>query len=194
LILKVTIISMLLIPNVALAQEAPKVEIFGGYSFLHSNLELHGWNASVAANLNKWFGVAVDVSGHYDSSSSSFFSPGFPPQFPPTSVQITGSQNYHTFLVGPRFTDRRHDKVSFFGHVLVGITRRHNESEFNLGGSRTFNSFNSTGFAGAAGGGLDISLNKRFSLRVVQAEYFFSAPDGIEQHGARLSTGLVVKF
>jgi hypothetical protein len=189
---------MLLVPTAVSAQQAPKetpkVEVFGGYSFLHVEREMHGWNASVAANLNNWFGLVLDVSGHYDADTSSFFSPGFPPQFPPTTVRIDGSRNAHTFLVGPRFTERRHDKVSFFGHVLVGITRRHFENEFDIGGSRSFSSFNETGFAGAAGGGLDINLNKRFSLRLVQADYFFNAPGGREQHGARLSTGLVVKF
>jgi hypothetical protein len=84
--------------------------------------------------------------------------------------------------------------VSYFGHVLVGITRRHTESEVDFGNGRSFFSFNDTGFAGVAGGGLDVSLNKRLSLRVVQGEYFFNSPSGFPQSGARISTGLVVKF
>lgn len=193
-IVRATIISLLLIPNVASAQEVPKVEVFGGYSFLHVNRDMHGWNASVAANINKWFGLVLDVSGHYDSDRDTFFSPGFPPLFPPSTTVINDSTNAHTFMAGPRFTARKQDKVSYFGHVLVGITRRHIESEVDFGTGRSFFSDNLTGFAGVAGGGLDVSLNKRLSLRLAQAEYFFNTPGGFAQSGARISTGLVVKF
>jgi hypothetical protein len=52
-----------------LAQDYPKVEVFGGYQYSHldllgiTSLNNNGWNASVTGNVNKWFGVAGDVSG-----------------------------------------------------------------------------------------------------------------------------------
>ena len=56
----------------AMAQEYPKAEVFGGYSYFRADGggNLHGWNASVGGNLNSWFGLVADFSGHYDSRSS----------------------------------------------------------------------------------------------------------------------------
>ena len=76
-----------------LAQDAPKAEIFAGFSYANyellpassgfsssnemisgspgGRLGLMGWNASVAVNMNRWFSFATDVSGYYSGSSTS---------------------------------------------------------------------------------------------------------------------------
>src|SRR5947207_1245557 len=93
---------LLLLPLAALAQDKPKVEVFGGYSYLRSDddffsdhLDLHGWNVSATGNLNKWFGVKADFSGHYTSVT---ISPG-------VKADVSG----HLFLVGPQFAYRKSD-------------------------------------------------------------------------------------
>jgi hypothetical protein len=75
------------------AQDAPKAEIFAGFSYANyellpatgsfsnssetisgsssGRLGLIGWNASVAVNMNRWFSFATDVSGYYSGSSAS---------------------------------------------------------------------------------------------------------------------------
>ena len=77
----------------AFAQNAPKAEIFGGFSyanyellpaaasFSNSNetisgnpsgrLGLLGWNGSAAVDMNRWFSFATDFSGYYSGSSVS---------------------------------------------------------------------------------------------------------------------------
>jgi opacity protein-like surface antigen len=45
----------------AMAQDVPKVEVFGGYSWAGGNF--HGWNASVTGNVTKRLGVVGDFSG-----------------------------------------------------------------------------------------------------------------------------------
>jgi opacity protein-like surface antigen len=77
----------------AFAQDAPKAEIFGGFSygnyellartpsFSSSNetisgspsarLSLFGWNGSIAVHVNPWFSFATDVSGYYSGSAAS---------------------------------------------------------------------------------------------------------------------------
>ena len=79
----------------AFAQDTPRAEVFGGYSYLHIDTQgvtgstldalcnntfgtgtcpagtfqvhnaFNGWNGSVQANVNRWLGVAADFSGHY---------------------------------------------------------------------------------------------------------------------------------
>src|SRR5687768_4680207 len=95
----------LLFSHSALAQEAaPKSEIFGGYSYVRTDGggNLHGWNGSAGANLNNWFGVFADFSGHYGSSSTDISASV--PGLPTFSVRASADTNIHTFLAGPRFS------------------------------------------------------------------------------------------
>jgi len=187
---------LFLLPLTALGQDTPSVEVFGGFSYFHTEGggNLYGWNASVNANLTKWFGLVVDTSGHYDSSSSRstvIITPGSPP----SSFRFDSKQNFHTFMVGPRFSLRKHEKITPFTHLLFGLTRRHFESKTEGPGFPLFSfSNNQTGFAAAIGTGVDVKISKRFVLRVIQADYLLTRSFGEFQNNARLSTGLVYRF
>jgi len=185
---------LLLFPLRAMAQETPTAEFFGGYSYFHreSGDNLNGWNASIAANLNKWFGLVADFSGHYDSSSSRFqiSQPGFP--LISTSSETT--TRLHTFMMGPRFSYRKNEKITPFAHILLGAARLHNGFDATFSGGHTSFSFNSTRFSGAVGGGLDVRLSKLLALRVVQAEYVFQDFGSSNHNHARVSVGLVFRF
>jgi hypothetical protein len=82
------------------AQEAPRVEIFTGYSYarLAEAVNSHGWNLSIAGNVNSWLGIAADVSGHYRSGLS-----------------------LYSYTVGPRLALR--NTVTAFTHFLFGGAR-----------------------------------------------------------------------
>src|SRR5512143_2113781 len=102
---------------VAAAQDVPQVEIFGGYSLFHfddkgleselqaidptltANRNLHGWNAAVQFNANKWLGIVADFSGHYGNIIES----------PVGSV----SGNVYNFLFGPQI-NLRQEKANIF--------------------------------------------------------------------------------
>lgn len=189
--------AVLSLPLSMMAQETPRAELFGGYSYLRTEGGggLHGWNASVAANLNKWFGLVVDFSGHYDSSSQTFST-----TFPDGTV-ITGEsdfkRNAHTFLIGPRFSYREHDRLTPFAHVLVGGTRQHIETDTIIRGpveQRFDFSDSNTRFVGSLGGGLDVKLTESIALRVIQADYQWTRLSGVTQDNARVSTGIVFRF
>jgi opacity protein-like surface antigen len=193
----------------AIAQDYPQTEVFGGYSFLHSDGRLgsrapgstdqHGWNASVTANLNSWFGLTVDFSGHYDSTSSTQdlvppIIPGFPP-LPAFSSTSKSKTNVHSFLVGPTFAYRKTQKITPFGHILLGASRQHVHSEIDnsLFGRSTFTA-NDTAFTWAVGGGIDVPLGGTLALRVIQADYLQTRAFGGQSDNARLSTGIVFQF
>ena len=89
----------------AMAQDVPKAEVFGGYSWSGGNF--HGWNASATGNITKRFGIVADFSGHYGSD------PGGP---------ILVKQNAHSFLFGPRFSFRG-KRLTPFVYALFGATR-----------------------------------------------------------------------
>ena len=188
------------------AQEAPKVEVFGGYSYLRfaKAIDMHGGEVSVTGNLNKYFGIEGAYSGHVGSTGSDLL------KLPPGAVfpggpfvHFDADSAVHTFLAGPKFTYRG-GRVSPYVHALFGAARTSGvvEIEFRdnvtgIGGISTAR-FSETGFGMAIGGGLDVRLTDRVSLRLVQVDYLRTqlaqdrATDG--QDNARVSTGIVFTF
>ena len=70
-------------------QPAPKWELYGGYSFLYPNADVHGLlpagvlpvssrlesnprgaGASITYDFNRWFGLTLDASTHWGSGES----------------------------------------------------------------------------------------------------------------------------
>jgi opacity protein-like surface antigen len=182
----------------AAAQEAPKAEVFGGYSYFRLNprstfmegINLNGWNASLAGNVNDWFGIVGDFSGQYSK---------------PRILGVDLNIKTHSFLFGPRFSYRRNAKITPFAHTLFGATR--------VTGEAVGISDHQTGFAMALGGGVDAKLNDHVAIRIVQADYLLTrlkgesiaciadpllppcpAPQTESQHNVRLSFGAVFRF
>lgn len=159
-----------LLPCSAVAQDTPKAEVFGGYSYLRANPEggfigsnASGWNASAAWNWNKRLGIKADVAGTYCCTGQ--------------------GQRKHDFLFGPQLNFRRKSANIFF-HGLVGVSH----------GNAPAVSFSDTVLAWAGGGGVDIRLRERFAVRVAQVDYFGTRYAGVLQHHFRYSGGLVIKF
>ncbi len=157
-------------PCAVVAQEAPKIEVFGGYSYIRANPKGgfigsngSGWNASAAWNWNSRWGLKADVSGFYCCSGQ--------------------GEREHNFLFGPQFNIRRR-KASFFLHALVGVSH----------GNAPAVSFSDTVLSWAGGGGVDIPWTEKVSFRVLQVDYFGTHYAGTMQHHFRYSGGLVFKF
>lgn len=176
---KTALLALLLLPIFSVAQntpEVPKAEVFAGYSTLWMDMEAPaGWNASVTGNLKPWLGVTADFSGHYggDEMMTMFF-PG-----------TTAERKIHSVMFGPRFTYRR-ERFSPFVHTLFGFARE----------NTTFSGSNvaETNFALALGGGLDMKLNRRFGLRLFQADYHGNQLTGGMQHHIRLGAGVTFRL
>ena len=159
--------------NVA-GQETPKAEIFGGYSWAGGNF--HGWNASVTGNVNKWFGVTADFSGHYGSERDGVFEE---------------KQRAHSFLAGPRFTLRRGKRLTPFAYALFGGI---NYSVRLTASGQLLGSASDTGFNMALGGGLDIKINDRLAVRAFQIDYFRPHFFDETHNRGRLAFGLVLRL
>jgi len=198
----------------AMAADAPQpsglstdsVEIFGGFSYLHldtvsaSTLDAQfnqpagtlsvkrnypGWNAAVQFNLTRWLGIVADGSGYYGTPIS------------PTSGSAAGfpTASFYSALFGPSVTLHR-GTVRPFLHALFGLNRVAVDASTILGTS----AFTDDAFAMALGGGLDVRVSKRFSVRLGQADYLYTQHDttsfgGVgHQNNLRFSTGVVFTF
>lgn len=181
---------LLLLSFPIFAQDHPKVELFGGYSYARADLEidgldLHGWNASVAGNVNKWFGIKADFGGLYKSASGSIVVQG---------VRVTGSETdkFHTFLFGPQFTHRT-GRVNLFGHILAGAVRLDVDATGTVNGTPLNVNYTDTAFGLALGGGVDVKLTDKFWLRPAQVDYLLTRFGDTAQDNLRFSTGVVIR-
>lgn len=153
----------------------PAIDVFGGYSYLRfesttlqfsDQSQLNGANISVALpDLYEGLGVVADVSGHY-----------------------TGNLEEFNFMIGPQYT-YEWKGIRFYGHGLFGKSRTR---LLSIGTTQVEPSY--LGKAIAFGGGVDLPLKGRFSVRVAQADYLITSEFGSTQHNLRLSTGLVYRF
>lgn len=173
------------------SDEHPKVEVFAGYSQNRIRVQtvdetnlptvervrFDGFNAEVTGMFNKLLGITGDISGHYRSD---------------TLTGLGGSQKVksrlYNFLAGPEVKARNDSRVMPFVHAMFGVA--HARDSVN----GTLNSTDSrTAFAMALGGGVDVDVSNRASLRLFQADYNPTYFGNGRQDNIRLSFGVVFK-
>jgi opacity protein-like surface antigen len=175
---------ILMIATTALAQDDyKKYEFFGGYSALRidnlagdtSNAEindvlgekqtLRGFNLAAGINFHKYIGAKFDYSLHLRED-----------EFTRPAGSGTVDTTLQNFLGGIQIKNNSEDGPTFkpFGHALFGVAVHKVDVDspdlpavFGISDFHT----NETSFSMAFGGGLDIKLNKRFDLRVVQIDW-----------------------
>jgi opacity protein-like surface antigen len=178
----------LALPVIAQAQESPRTEILAGYSYLRLDdngidgldRDLNGFNLSGNYNFKKSLGFKADVSGHFGDAL--------------TNILPRTDFRQYTFLFGPQFTLRKSERFTPFVHVMAGFAYAQSKND-SLGLD-----ISDTGFAFAAGGGVDIkALSSRLAIRLLQADYVLTRfNDGIggttTSHNLRTSTGIVLRL
>lgn len=175
---------LLSVAQTALAQDDYKRwEFFGGYSVMKfDNLgddtgnvavndvlgeknTLRGFNVAVNHNFHRYWGVKGDYSLHLREDN-----------FSRPAGSGTVDSTVQNFLGGIQLKDNREDGPTFkpFGHALFGIANQKIDVDSPqlpaVFGISDF-SINETSFAMAFGGGIDIKVNDRFDVRVVQADW-----------------------
>jgi opacity protein-like surface antigen len=169
---------LFLLPLCAWAQqEFSRVEVFGGYSFLHDLGTYNGWNASVTRNFSPWFGIKGELGGYYRGLTSEV------------------SYNSYSFLFGPNFSYRT-SRATTFAHFLMGVNRTATDDD----GDYTHTS--AAKFAFAIGGGIDINIKKNLDIRPCQLDYYYLRKEAYQyrtiisdhRNDLRFSAGIVFKF
>src|SRR5512147_1563248 len=175
--LYVAALSLLLSSSAVMAQEAPapKVDIFAGYSWMEPGGNVGGVSLP---SLKKGFGVTPT----FNLNRILGFSLDVEGHFS-DNVDIT------TVMFGPRFKART-EHFEPFAHALVGLHR------LSIDGLDSDN-----GVGAVLGGGFDIPLSKRFTFRLIEADYVWAhhnfrptIANTINLQGARLRSGIVLNF
>jgi hypothetical protein len=170
----------------AFAQDYPRAEVFGGYSYLNFDINqlgprqsANGWEASVSGNVNRWFAIEGDVAGYYKT---------YHIDLNPILLGLGSFDvNYHdySYLGGPRINFR-----PAFVHALVGGDHL---SENVLGLS-----FSQDGFAAAFGGGIEWKVAPQWAVRgsgdYVLSRHNLFGGSRVNQNNFRASVGIVYLF
>lgn len=197
----------LLTAGAALGQDFPKVETSPAFMYIRTPVSFNangtsvsqsfncaGGGGTLAYNLTSAIGIAADLGG------CKYFGQTIPA---PISTNVDGTG--FTFLFGPRLTLR--NKGPFqpfaelnFGGMRISLSCKYSNS--NCAGEFGTGSYSKTAFAMTVGGGFDIKLNKKFSLRPVQAEYLYTrfgndcqlevCTFNNNQNSFRLKSGIVI--
>jgi len=181
--------AMLLFAGMASAQdEAPKVEAFGGYSYVRVNpgfddpgLNFNGGSGSLAYNFTPMLGVVADFGGYHwsqDGADATVVSYLFGPKVALRHGPITP---YVQALFGGA-----HGSGNFFEECDTARIHREGEGCSESGSANTF--------AMTLGGGVDWNATPHIGVRVIQAEYFMTRFFSNTQNNARISTGVVFRW
>jgi outer membrane immunogenic protein len=168
----------------AFAQDVPKFDVFAGYSYLRANpdttglgsFSMNGGSASLSYNRNSWLSGVADFGGYHANNI--------------LGTHVDGTLS--TYLFGPRVSYRRDSRFTPFGQVLFGAA--------HIGGNNGFGfSSSNNSFAMTVGGGVDVKVSNRFSVRPVQVEYLLTRFNELglgaqSQNNLRVSTGVVFHF
>lgn len=186
----------------AMAQDLPRFDVFGGYSYVHFSIGSSGGN--ITSNLNGGSGAAafyptnhLGIVADFGGYKISTLKQGS------TSLAVSGTTI--SYLFGPRLRYGT-GAVTPFAQVLFGGAHNGNITT-NVAAvcapaaapCTITNSDNA--FAMTAGGGVDVKVARHFSIRG-QAEYLMTrfkqggggggTPTRGTQNNARISAGIVI--
>jgi outer membrane protein with beta-barrel domain len=120
-------------------------EVSGGYAYLNDQTNSQkvprGWTGGVAGAVNPWLTIAGEVDGSYI----------------PAVDSTLASTSIYSFLAGPRYVFRVHERVTAFGQFLIGDV--HASTGVYAAGATTDD------LAYQPGGGIDIAFAPRWAVR-----------------------------
>lgn len=185
----------------SLAQDSPKAEITGDYSYFRLNpglpsyfnsQNLNGGGGQVTFFVTPNIGLAGDLQGY--GSYTQCAKPGAP-------ISGCAQGNLFTYMFGPQL--KAHiGKFEPFAEVLLGGA--HSNFYANacskLTGACGSKSPSNNAFSMAVGGGIDIAVSSKFAIRLVDADYVLTrfgnnfTGGNNSQSNFRFQTGVQFRF
>jgi len=156
-----------------------------------------GFEVSLNRNFNRYIGLKGDFASYFETlhgrgtvCQGSICTTENPFKVPLRSFYFTA---------GPEFKLRNSTRLTPFAHALFGGVASHAEFVISAPGVRVSDATTRTGFAASFGGGVDVRLSRRVSLRTM-ADYtatFLAEPNPGEsrpQNHVRTSVGILFQF
>jgi hypothetical protein len=173
------------------AQEFPRWEAFGGFSYANINLgpqaslfnpsngNYEGFDLNFSFNPSRNVRLLSDVGFQFGKTTATP-----PPPFTKIHLQTTEA------LFGPQFTLRR-PKTTAFANVLVGVT---NSRLYGQAGTLYEDLISQNSLTLGLGGGLDVNWTRLVAIRAFQAEYLPTRRRGAWEATYTIAAGVVFKL
>jgi len=168
----------------AVAQDVPKFELTGGYSYVNfhpglsaiTSQNMNGGGGAFVYNVTPWIGIKADFMGYAVGTgwTQKLINAGYP-------VTGSASGNMFTYMFGPQI--KKHSgKFQPFGEALFGAAHSNgyatilrcisgsDAASCNLGSGNG----NNNAFAMEYGGGLDYALTPHVQIRPVEVDYLYT--------------------
>jgi opacity protein-like surface antigen len=158
----------------AMAQNTPRAQVFGGYTYTRfdadgTGVNTHGWNAALAGNFTDHLGIVGDFTGDYSTTAGAH-------------------THLYSYMFGPQ-AFAHCGRWTPFVHALFGTSHL----DVNLPGPNGFD-FKDRSFSMKLGGGVDVNLTDHIAVRLLEADYFPTGLFGTNQTNVRLSFGIVLNL
>jgi len=154
----------------AQAQDAPRLEFTGNYSYLRfdsfdlgfkNNTGLNGGNFAIAYNITTRFAAIAEAGGNWASPFK-----------------------FYDGMAGGRYTYRR-GNVALFGQGMFGRAKSRISLPTSVVGSET-----NSNYAFGGGGGVSYDLTPHFAIRAIQVDYLHSDLFATSLNSFRFSAGV----
>ena len=200
-----TVLTILACASLAAAQsdDYKKFELFAGYSHNWINHGIgdddiidepegfRGFNTSLTGNVSRYLGLKFDFSGHYKNRTI---------PFGPSATGIDLNSRFYNFLGGVQLKyNSTETNFKPFVHALAGAA--HVRNRVNISNDVCIAiapnpcppdfTEKDTGFAAVIGGGIDIGVNDRIDIRVIQFDYNPTRLFDTHQRNLRVGIGIV---
>jgi len=156
----------------ALAQDTPRIQVFGGYSYTNFDSKSLGFSGSSGLN-----GGTIMVAGNLLHNFGGL-----------AQVSVSGGSGItlRDVLFGPQYLLPR-GKFLFFAHGLFGRVRTSVRTGLQPEPLDTQN-------AEAFGGGIDMNYRNHLGIRLIQVDYVRTQLFQQDQNSLRFSTGVVYQW
>jgi outer membrane protein OmpA-like peptidoglycan-associated protein/opacity protein-like surface antigen len=201
---------VLLFGTTAFAQDYPKVETSPAFMYIRTptsftvpllapvapgqsfsaDFNCVGGGGTIAYNVSSVVGIAADLGGCKYVGQT----------IPALAAKLSG--NDFTYMFGPRFTYRNKSRVQPFAEINFGGNRLSLSCDSGTACAGT--SYSKNSFAMTVGGGFDVVVNRKFAIRLIQAEYLYTrfgnncnlalCSNNNNQNSFRLKSGIVFRW
>lgn len=181
---------LLLLAASAAAQQGPKLEVFGGGSYLWYtqpsgvHLNMPGWTASADYYVFHWLSGQVEATGAYNSYGT------YGGKASPTTI--------YGARLGPMIFPFGHRRLTPFVHFLFGGA--YYDHRYPAYGGFPASSYTNMSYSWEGGAGVDLTVKKHWAIRLVQADYgqvsFAPSTSGVatRQSTYHAAIGVIYRF
>lgn len=191
------VLGLLLLFAATAAAQGPKLEVYGGPSFLlytqpsGVHLKMLGGTASADYYVFHWLSGQFEATGTYNSYGAYGSAYGGSSSGPSSPTTI------YSAMLGPMIFPLGHRRLTPFVHFLFGAA--YYDHQYAAFGGFPAASYTNLSYSWETGGGIDLTVKKHWAVRILQADFgqvnFAVSTSGAQKQSTyRATVGVIYRF